>query len=90
MNLHTPERQAHETQQQYRERQALSKAITKVATKGPTQARHVQIPGGPLPNWVLWWKGQHINPARNAERKLVEAIGHRQERRARMSNRKAA
>lgn len=90
MNAHTPERQADETQAQYRQRQAISKAIVRVATRGPVQAKHIQIPGGPLPNWVLWWKGQHANPVRNAERGLIKAVGKRAEKKARMANRKSA
>lgn len=75
-NLHTPERQPGETtKQRYRARQAESARVVRLMVKGPTQAPHIQIPGGPPPNWVHWWLGQHTNPERNARRAAIAASG---------------
>jgi hypothetical protein len=75
MNVHTPERQANESQADYRARQARSAAAVKVMTKGPTQAAYIPLPGMPPPNWVLWWAGQHTNTARANRRKAIAAFG---------------
>lgn len=73
-NLHTPERQPDETQQQYRERQALSHAAA-VSLRFP-----------PLP--VFFRK--HTNPRLNARRAAKAEIGARQYRMQRKALRRAA
>lgn len=60
MNVHTPERQQNETQQQYRERRAKSRAAVKAMTKGPTQT-----PAFNALDVSRFFLGQHTNPKRN-------------------------
>ena len=72
--IHAPERQAGESMQAYRLRRAASKAAVKIATKGPTQAPHIQVPGGPLPNWVHFWTGQHTNPDKQPSRRDLHRL----------------
>lgn len=84
MNIHTPERQAHESQQEYSGRRALSKAVIRVALKGPRQAPAVS----PL-DVSRFFLGQHTNPARNYSRSLTAIFGARQAKKARRANRKA-
>lgn len=73
-NIHTPERQPGESMQDYRLRRDASKAAVKWVTKGPTQAPHIQIPGGPLPNWVHFWTGQHTNPGKEPSRRDLHRL----------------
>ncbi len=73
MNIFTPERQAGETQQQYRARRVMAKTAALRMTKGPTQAR--ALPFSPPPNWIHWWLGQHTNPVKNARRAAIKAAG---------------
>lgn len=89
-NLHTPERGDNESQAQYRERQAASRAAVRRMVKGPTQAPHIQIPGGPLPNWVLFWLGQHTNPLASTRRFDKSLIGARQFRKTTKARKAAA
>lgn len=69
-NIHTPERQPNESFEQYRARQARSRAINKTMRKGPTQAPAVNAL-----DVSRFFLGQHTNPKRNAERRLVKALG---------------
>lgn len=55
-NIHTPERLANETREQYRDRRAASKAAVREMVRGPSWLPDV-------------WLGQHTNPTRNAERR---------------------
>lgn len=63
MNLHTPERQADETQQQYRWRQQRSKVAAARMSKGPKQA-----PASSPLDVSRFFLGQHTNEKRNAQR----------------------
>jgi hypothetical protein len=65
-NVHTPERQPNESQAQYRERQARSRAIVKTMRKGPTQAPAIN-----KLDVSRFFLGQHKNPVRNVPRRAL-------------------
>lgn len=68
MNVHTPERQAGESQEQYKARRAASKAAVRTMTKGPTQAPAVNAL-----DTSRFFLGQHTNDKRNKRRAFIKA-----------------
>lgn len=72
-NVHTPERIAGETRQQYRDRRAQSKARVREMTRGPSQPPAVN-----KLDVSRFWLGQHTNPLRRDRRRAVRELGIRQ------------
>jgi hypothetical protein len=62
MNVHTPARQADESQAEYRIRRAASNSI----------ARAMNCPA---PTWNGYHVKQHTNPEKNARRAAIKAAG---------------
>lgn len=66
MNLHTPERQARESQADYRARRAASNSAVRDLKRGPHQAPAIS----PL-DVSRFFLGQHTNPLRNKSRRAL-------------------
>jgi hypothetical protein len=81
---HTPERQPHESQREYRERQRSSKHVVWLMTRGPHQA-----PAKSPLDTSRFFLGQHTNPERKKLRAVfIKANGVRQWKRMQQSTRR--
>lgn len=89
-NLHSPERQPGETQVQYRERQAASRAAVKQMLAGVEQRTPMRMATNAQGTTTTtqsdprgYWHGQHTNEKANTRRAVKATIGARQYRKQR-------